>query len=512
MRTDSRDRISTLFRPVPWLITPIGSAIFCLVGWLISLVGFKLPLEFGYSWIGIYLILLCIQIERPWLNVIPFPPLTTLVLTLSLRWITGGTLLQFTHPIIEGDVIASHINQSIPLLIFPCTGIVLANWLVNKTYIKNKPPSDFLSANGESARQFKQYILAITIATGIVAVGYILAGTIGGSLDRGESYLRWAGKFWRPDTLFSAVIRLRDIFYVCLPLTVYLFRRNMLILALLIIPSTTTLVISSALGGRGLLLYPLVLMLGGLWLAGIKPKAFKWLILVAIIFSIFFITFAAQLRQSSEFRATSSLDLAERARVIAEKATSTSIQNSIPNPRNLGFALYTHSDPYLFVEPTISSKPAGNKRLENLKYLWVPRVIMENRPEINDGHLIANEIRNESELYMHDGRYVTFHNVSFGGDLYWRYRWPGVILGSVLVGVAYSFVCRIWYSYASLNGSCILLLVTLFPTTFFQGVPLRSISETAWNWFYEFPKYAVILLALGFIIDKVYECNKKYSS
>ena len=248
-------------------------------------------------------------------------------------------------------------------------------------------------------------------------------------------------------------------------------------------------------------------MLGGLWFRR-KIKSIQVLILAAIIFSIFFITFAAQLRQSSEFRATSSLDLAERARVIAEKATSISIANSIPNPRNLGFALYTHSDPYLFVEPTLSSKPAGNKRLENLKYLWVPRVIMENRPEINDGHLIANEIRNESELYMHDGRYVTFHNVSFGGDLYWRYRWLGVILGSILIGVAYSFVCRIWYSYASLNGSCILLLVTLFPTTFFQGVPLRSISETAWNWFYEFPKYALILLALGFVIDKLFACNK----
>jgi len=508
-RTDPRDRVSTLFKPIPWVITPFGSVFFCMSGWLICLIGFKLPLEIGYSWIGIYLILLCIQIEKPWLNIIPFPPLTTLVLTLSLRWTTGGTLLQFTHPIIEGDVIASHINQSIPLVIFPCAGIVLASWLINKKYIKRKPPKDFLSASGESARRFKQYILAITIATSIVAIGYILAGTIGGSLDRGESYLRWAGKLWRPDTLFSAVIRLRDIFYVCLPLAIYLFRRNIIILVLLIIPSTTTLVISSALGGRGLLLYPIVLMLGGLWLSGIKPKAFKLLIVGSIIFSLFFITFAAQLRQSSEFRATSSLDLAERARVIAEKATGISILDSIPNPRYLGFALYTHSDPYLFVEPTISSKPAGNKRLQNLKYLWVPRLIMQNRPEINDGHLIASEIRNESDLYMHNGRYVTFHNVSFGGDLYWRYRWPGVILGSALIGIAYSFVCRIWYSYASLNGSCVLLLVTLFPTTFFQGVPLRSISETAWNWLYEFPKYAIIVFALGIVIDKLCACAKK---
>ena len=137
---------------------------------------------------------------------------------------------------------------------------------------------------------------------------------------------------------------------------------------------------------------------------------------------------------------------------------------------------------------------------------------MANRPEINDGHLIANEIRNEPQGGMIDGRYTSFNNVSFGADLYWRFRWPGVITGSFLLAVFYAIASRFWYQNAALNKNVYAVLLALFPTTFLQGPPLRSVSETAWNWLYEFPKYFIVLLVVGLIIKTLIKRQKQLLS
>ena len=155
--------------------------------------------------------------------------------------------------------------------------------------------------------------------------------------------------------------------------------------------------------------------------------------------------------------------------------------------RNLGFALYTHSDPYLFTAKSRAATPAGTQGLENLKYLWVPRIFKVERPEINDGHLIANEIRDEVGINMKDGRYYSFNNVSLGADLYRRFRWAGVFTGSILFSIMYAIFSRIWYINANISGKMLGVLIAVFPSTFIQGPPIRSVSETAWNWFYELP-------------------------
>jgi hypothetical protein len=104
---------------------------------------------------------------------------------------------------------------------------------------------------------------------------------------------------------------------------------------------------------------------------------------------------------------------------------------------------------------------------------------------------------------MHEGRHIWFPGISFGADLYWRYRWPGVLIGSILFGSFYALLSRVWYRMADLNRSTWSLLIAVYPSTFLQGPPLRSVSETAWNWFYEFPKYLAILIALAWIIESV---------
>ena len=137
------------------------------------------------------------------------------------------------------------------------------------------------------------------------------------------------------------------------------------------------------------------------------------------------------------------------------------------------------------------------------------RIFKVERPEINDGHLIADEIRDEVGINQIDGRYYSFNNVSLGADLYRRFRWNGVFSGSIAFGIMYAIFSRIWYVNANISGKLLAMLIALFPSTFIQGPPIRSVSETAWNWFYELPKYMFVFLAICVVVNLL---NKNLSN
>ncbi len=509
MNKAHNDRLGQLLGPFDLLLTAKGTILFCTLGWLVTCLGSSFHLGSAYIWTGILLLLFSIQIERPWLNYFPFPPLTTLVFTLSLRWVVGGMLLEVSEPLGPSDVIAAHITDALPLSLIPCACIVIAGGSLNRKFIQNQSYTIFSRSTSANLARRKNTILIITLITGIIAVGYILIGTVSGTLDRGAGYMQWVGKFWRPDTLFSAVIRLRDIFFVILPTCIVLLSKNKFASFLLCTASLSTLLLSMILGGRGLLIYPLILLLGGLWLAKINARAMRIIAISLVAFGLLFIVSVGQARSNAEFRSSSALNPLQRISSIIE--ASKNVGSSIENKtiRNLGYALYTHSDPYLFTQKSISTLPAGSKGLENLKYLWVPRIFNVNRPEINDGHLIANQIRGDGAKTIHDGRYYTFNNVSFGADLFWRFRWAGVITGSIIFGIIYATMSRAWYVNANISGRPLSILIALFPATFLQGPPIRSVSETAWNWFYEIPKYMIVFLIICLLIQLL---EKKFSN
>lgn len=506
MNPSNRDRIGTVVEPFGWILQPLGCLFFCAIGWLISANLSTEAVGMAYIWIGIALIITCIQIERPWLNRLPFPPLTTLVLTLNLRWITGGVILLISENQAQHEIFINHIAKALPLTLLPSVFLVTLGWLINRKFIKKREGK--IKRWDTNSSEFKDIILWITLITGIIAIGYIIVGAFGGTLDRGENYARWAGRFWRPDTVLSALIRLRDLFYICLPLAIWQNRKSKSITLALSVPALTTLLISLSLGGRGLVIYPVLLMIGGSWIAGINAKILKILLTSAFVSIIIFSLVIGNVRSSVEFKSASVFDLQQRFGALKDTLASINIDQS-GYLTHLGVQLYTHSDPYLFTKPASEQEPVGAKRLNNLLFIWVPRLLLPNRPEVNDGHLIANEIRNQPNHGLKEGRYRTFRNVSFGADLYWRFRWPGVVIGSSLFGLFYALVSRLWYQYASLNEKVYGVLIALFPSTFLQGPPLRSVSETAWNWLYELPKYFIVLFAIGLLIKFLLKSRKQ---
>ena len=496
-----RSRIKVLLGPLSLLLEPWGVFAFCLTGWAATATLSDSPVAVGVCWWGIGMFLFSIQIERPWLETFPFPPLTVLSLHLFLRWELGG-LLGLIGGTASGETSQwkENLPEALAINAIFTTCLVLAG-LVNYRAIRSTShhAKGLIGTSQAILPDTFSRIITLALVTSVIAIGYSYVGFFSGTLDRGASYLQWAGRLWRPDSFFSATIRLRDLFFLLVPVVLLKWKLRPRLAVVLAALTSSSLLLTTLLGGRGLLIYPLLMMLGGLWMSGINPKLVRWLVLISLAISLLAIPSFSLMRSNKEFKSSSSSDFKARFSVLKQSLARSTSENKMLTLT--GRQLYAWSDPYLFKSPATSLKPAGLKRLENLRFVWVPRFLFPDRPEINDSHLIANEIMGKPDQGKYQGRYVSFKSVSFGGDLYWRFRWPGVAIGSIVFAAVYTLFCRAWYAFAAFNGSVNQLLFALFPATFLQGPPLRSVSETAWNWLYELPKYALLLFAIGIFID-----------
>lgn len=501
MPSKQKDRISELIGPLDLLSDTWKIFIICILGFGISAWFTTSLIGLALCWWGVGLLLLCMHIERPWLNVFPLPPLTTLQLSFGMKWSIGGLLLLLARGETDVPVWRDYIEEALPINALLGTLVVLPA-LFNYIFIRKRfsclNKRNEIKSNLESALKSKQVLLLCLICGG-VASGYLLIGLLSGTLDRGaESYFRWASKIWRPDTLFSAVIRLRDLYYILLPAVFWRWKRNTYIRTILLVMTVLPLTGCLLLGSRGIILYPLFLLICGCWLAGAKASLFRNLFIATTLFSILFVSVIGNSRLS--FDNSSRFDIGERISIIFEN-----FNKSLPNSKMismLGRELYASSDPHMFKEPGLSMPERGFQDLKNLPFIWVPKFIYPEQPEVLNDHIIAGIIEGAPEGGMEKGIWVTFPSITMSADLYSRFRWPGVVIGGLLFGIFYTIVCRVWYKHAfntlSLGSSVIL---GLFPATFLQGPPAGTIMKTAWVWGYEIPKYILVIIILVFIIE-----------
>ncbi|MEB3318962.1 MAG: hypothetical protein VKO39_12605 [Cyanobacteriota bacterium] len=502
------DRLSQLLGPVDRFLHPVTALVGATLLWipLALLTGRGVAMAWC-SW-SLVLLATALWLERPWINRLPLPPLTVITLAGFQRWGLGAFLLALAGERMSSDVLpwSRALEPSQALWGVVSTAIVGVA-LLNRPLLRRLDPAPL---NGALRRRLPFLVLLLAL----YSVGYLLVGVISGTLDRSNAnYIHWTVRLWRADTLFVPFLRLRDLFPLLVPLGIQVCvrpwpaeagearpRRWLApVLALLLVAS---MVLGGLTGGRGLLLGPLLMLLLGVWMTSIPPRVIRWLMVGFLMFALAFIPLMGALRETVAFQSTLSQRPLERLELIARSAL-----NARPKPETLsviGRDLFPSSDPYLFQPPGSEQTPAGWKRLHGLLFLWVPKHLYPNRPEINDGHLIAKEIMGKPEIGTVNGKHVWFPNVSFGGDLYWRFRKGGVVIGALVFAAAYAALCRLWYHLASLSGSLLAFLIALYPSTFLNGLPLRSVSETVWNWLWEFPKYLLILWLLAWVVDRLH--------
>lgn len=450
--------------------------------------------------LGLIPLAVSICLERKFYRITPLPPLTALLLACSVRWILGGAFLlwsKYTQAYPSGDVIVSFISQALLLRVLFAFCVVIPS-LINAKYILSTSPLSL--RKWVSNARIRKCFLLLFFFSGIVVFGGVLTGFVSGSIDRGNSaYEYWAGILWKPSSVFTALNRFKDIYFLLLPFGVKTLWKSRLKVVVIVLLTFMALFISFLSGGRGLLIYPLINIILGLFLCNLSRRALFLALLSLLSIAVSAGVTMTSIRDSSAFRSTSLLDIPARIRALLPQETNSSSKDF--DAYKLGFSFYGASDPYLFT-PTHTDRPrAGFKGFDSLKYIWIPSSIMPTKTSLNDGHLIANEIMGTPLAGFRNGRYVSFNNISLEGDLYRRFGWLGLLTGGLLFGFLYAILCRLWYGLVGHPSSSFAVLFAIFlPSTFIQGLPMRSVLETFWNWGYEFPKYFLLISVVSFVV------------
>ena len=248
-------------------------------------------------------------------------------------------------------------------------------------------------------------------------------------------------------------------------------------------------------GSRGLLFYPSLLLLFGLWLVLSDPRRLRRLLFALVVLVLVMSPLIYVVRESAAFQKADNLT----GRLQSVGVALTQSQPLLDKARWLGRDLYACHDPFLFTPENRDQPLAGFQGLGSLLYLWVPRHVLPERPVLFDGHLIAKQLQRVPHTAWSE---VWFPCFSLPADLMRRWSVPGVLIGSFAVAGCVQILLRFWYQSAGVSGSTFRLLLLLLPATYLQSFPFGTVSETAWSLFWELPKYLLLFWLLGAGVDR----------
>ena len=487
-------RIRQLLGPADVLLHPVKSLLLLQLA-CVPLVPFaSQPLGVPLAAFSTYLLLMAVRLEESWLDITPLGPLTVVCLGAWLRCGLGGLLLAIGKVNSPDDAIWSHLpwNQLL-WLILTLLLVVLFSFKQPREPKTHAIPSQDVK---------QQPLINLTLIGGLFAVLSIGIGVFAGTLDRNpESYMYWLNQSWQPDTFLTAFSRFKDIFFILCPLAFLKAKhgiQRMLIGGMFLL----YILLALPLGGRGLILYPILYAALGLWLTKIPIKTIRILFAFILIITITIIPTIAIYRSVPEFQAADRGDYIARGSILGKVTQKVLTQSHIPSILgSTGRSLYACSDGYLFQEPAASRPRAGFHRMEALLTAWIPSLLIPKTVPLRDGHIIAEEARGNSRLEAENMNYTSFNCISLGGDLYWRGGWLGVIIGSSLAAIAYRSLSSLWYRNASWDSAWKLLLL-IFPATFLAIYPAGSIGETAWLWMWDLPKYIAVIVFTQLITNQ----------
>ena len=496
-----RSRLQQLLGPAsPWVLKPKRSAVSCLVAWLISLpLTWQHPLLALLGFCAIWGLTLALWLEAPLLQSLPSPPLTVLLIGLCLRWGLGPLLLSVGGS--GGDEFLEiwiRYGPQAQFLWMSITAALLLLAPLQQAAIARAAQSQPLSSWLEDAAQRPRLRAQLTILACVLSIymaSYIILSILSGAFDRQfEVYARWTEQLWRFDTPVIAFSRLRDLWFLLFPLWWQLLSRAWR----WILGCELLLFFLAALlsGSRGLLFYPALMLLFGLWFVlrdtrKLRNFALSLVILVFVLSPLIYVV-----RDSIAFQKAQGWS----GRLQAVGSALLQPDHLLDKARWLGRDLYACHDPLLFAEPNISSPRVGSDGLNRLALVWLPKHLYPERPVIFDGHVLAKQLHRQYQGSGGEAKHW-FPCLSLGGDLFRRWSFPGVLIGSFVIATSVHFLLGLWYRCVTIRGDSFQLLIVLLPATYLQSFPFGTVSETVWALLWELPKYLVLLWVLGAGID-----------
>jgi len=321
----------------------------------------------------------------------------------------------------------------------------------------------------------------------------VLAAT--GADDRGDYGIVAQGESWGVFTYFLLFPRFTYLGFVLLPLII---RESRTFISRFAVFAACIYYFSVALatGARGNLFYPIIYLGVGYYMFSHRIRRhFDVAALVMFIAALPLIVLINSYRNTEAYRETRSINIISRIKAIGDaKLFSSDDDNSVaPSSVSiLGAALMGVSDEMIY-EKTPSAIPhAGFANFSAILYTWVPAYIMPEKPLIWDANQIVNSYRNQES---HTGSAI-----SLTADLFRRFGWPGVAIGTFLGWWVYGRASRVLYFIYSKLDAFFGAVLIVFSSSFFLFRPFGTVLSTWWIWAYDLPKHLVVLTAMCCIV------------
>ena len=346
----------------------------------------------------------------------------------------------------------------------------------------NRVPKDYVLE-----RRFKWASLMLLL---FFCIGSISSAWTG-SLDRGAGYSFWAGQVFRPEAVFIALARLKQVAYIIVPYLV--LKSNGFLRTCVIAMSAAPIVLEIVSGGRGAVLYPVVMILIGIILTGWRNKRVIAGMATAAVIVFLSVPYLAAYRDSDVIRKVGHRDFVGR---LGGLVSSVSPVRMIYRSQSLGREVYACSDAFLFVDKNLSERDVGfsDLNIHTLKKILYPRWLSDNKGfKKYDGSSIAQRLIGV-EI---DG---WFPCLTTPADLLRRGGESSVFIGGVVIGIVLTALEWIWIYIGKRSRDVASRLIVLLPASYIQLGIHGTVQESIWQLAWDLPKYCLICYAISLAV------------
>jgi len=250
-------------------------------------------------------------------------------------------------------------------------------------------------------------------------------------------------------------------------------------------------------GSRGLIAYPVLLVLTGTYLFRSRDSRLFELTLIAFLIAGFLMTsFILTFRTAPEYQLSPSSDLVSRMSALRNSLSETGFSSILNSYLNYGtaYSLYGFEDPNVYGLTPDKVPHAGFTGFKAIPLTWVPSYILRDKPVLLDADIVAGSYQNPPVKMIG-------HGVSLAADAYRRFGWIGIPAVVFAAFLLFGALCRwflTWWTRKTLFGWALVAFAILF----LWSRPFGTVLGTWWVFFYDTPKQLLALALLCFCIPK----------
>lgn len=344
-------------------------------------------------------------------------------------------------------------------------------------------------------KSVSQKIVSLTLVMLALSLLEAVVGMGTGSSDRGSGYVYWTTQPFKPISAFIAFARLRQLAFLVIPFAILKAKRRCL-RALIVTLSISVLAVGMFAGGRGTILYPLIMMWIGWILCGAEKKRIAAVTFALVMALVVSVPVLATYQDSEAIRTTSPTDVIGRAKGMFGEIDGARLRYRF---QALGREVYACSDAFLFLERNEYLRNAGYSDLTPalITKLIVPRILSKNKKfEKGDG----SEIAKKSIGVVNP---TWFPCITTPADLWRRGSYMSVALGGMVVGIVIQLIQKVWLWVGARGRGLGVFLIILFPASYVHYGLYGTLREFIWQIAWDMPKYLVIIVVMSLIVDRL---------